>query len=335
MKYTHPDAYNYYIKLFDTLGLDISDMYWLVHEDTLTQNLSNDISLLKEIISTTGKTPLLMYDSNPSWNFEDYFNTLYDNFKDVYLASADLKSMWGQHPNILYFPIFYLEQLTHTNYQNYNKKYRVSFLSNVARFHRIYFYYSVKDFIDNNDCFSVKDFTNDFEIECFKNDMMNILGVYDKNIECTIPFATKNAVICNNLNNTTDKESIDFTNKHVAYESCINVVGESDITQNKVFVSEKTWKSIRSGCIPVFFNPQFNEVLNKLGFDTSNKFNTKLTYLDKIQHIKSFMSTDTLSSVIKDYNAQVKTVIHNVDYFYSDKLKNLFIRHLRDKLHLH
>ena len=243
-----------------------------------------------------------------------------------------MNNLWGAHPNIVYFPIFYLEQLRQPNYQDYKKKYRISFLSNVSRFHRIYFYYTVKNSITNDDCFSIADFSSE-EYHFYKNDMEDMLGYYEGDIERTIPFITNNA---NAYNNSIGKTSfIDFTNKHIAYASYVNVVGESDITAGKVFLTEKTWKAVRSGCIPVFFNPEYNIILKQVGFNFDNEINTiKSNYLDKINHLDNFMSSHSLDDVKKLHTSQRNAIKSNVDYFYSKDLKKLFNDHLRDKLNI-
>jgi len=246
-----------------------------------------------------------------------------------------MNNLWSAHPNIIYFPIFYLDQLNRKNYQNYNKEYRISFLSNVARFHRVYFYYKVRHSINHaTDCFSVRGITS-AERLFYQTNMKHIIGKYDTEIEKNIPFATPSASTCNEINNTLNKKIIDNTNQHTAYNSYINVVGESDISIGKVFLTEKTWKAVRSRCIPVFFDPAFNVVLKKVGFNFDNEVNAvKLNYLNKIEHLNNFMSTRTLLDVEKIYTSQQSTIEQNVNYFYSDALKKMFAQHLRDKLKL-
>ena len=85
----------------------------------------------------------------------------------------------------------------------------------------------------------------------------------------------------------------------------------------------------------MFFDPAFNVVLKKVGFNFDNEVNAvKLNYLNKIEHLNNFMSTRTLLDVEKIYTSQQSTIEQNVNYFYSDALKKMFAQHLRDKLKL-
>ena len=327
----------YYEDIFNTFDLDILSKYTLVFENTLSKNLNKDLDLLRNI-SALGKRILLMYDSNPVWEFEDYFVLLSSHIDNVFLSSANLINLWSKHPRIVYFPTFYFTQLQEVNYQTFDKKYRFSFLSNKPRFHRIYFYYMVKNVISDNDVFSInnKAFNREWWKELFIKDMRSTIGNINKTIEQDLPFITHNARICNEQLNTTNSYINDHSNKHIAYDSYFNITGETNIEPNKVFLTEKTWKAVRSGVIPIFLesNSTFN-ALAKIGFKFDNEINAKnLSYIGKIDHIKKYMKNLSIDKSCNIYTKELPNIKKNIEWFNSNALNSIFTSHIRSKLNL-
>lgn len=331
MSYDHQIAY--YKELFDKFDLDILDKYTLVFENTLTKNLDEDLIILRDIINTSNKKVLLMYDSNPSWYFEDYFELLAKHIDNVYLSSADLLNLWNSHPRIVYFPTFYFTQLQETNYQSLDKKYRFSFLSNKPRFHRIYCYHKIKDAISDDDVVSVNNsaFGRGWWKESYIVNMKTVIGSYDKTIEEGLPFITNNALLCNKqLTHPTDH----LNNKHIAYNAYFNITGESNIVPNKVFLTEKTWKAVFSGVVPIFLesNSTF-DALERIGFEFVNAVNIKnVGYLGKIAHINACVKTYDMHKTNRFYSKLLPQINKNIERFYSNALINIFTEHIRDKL---
>lgn len=326
---------NYYEKIFNAFNLDVLNKYTLVHEDYLSGEIENDVSLLS---NTSDKKILLMYDSNPNWQFEDYFLKLSERVDNVYLSSSNLLNLWGDHPRIVYFPTFYFTQLQETNYQTFNKEYRFSFLSNKPRFHRIYFYHVVKDVISDDDCFSVNNqaFDGGWWKDMYINDMRKTIGIYDKTIEGGLPFITHNAYECNKKLNTIGSLTNDHSNKHIAYNSYFNIIGETDNTVGRVFLTEKTWKAVRSGVLPIFmeYGNAF-DALERIGFDFENEINIKnVNYIDKVSHIKKCMDTNVMNNAKMIYNNTLHQIENNIKRFSDDNLINLFTKHIRNKLNV-
>ena len=327
---------SYYKEIFDLFNLDVLDNYTLVHENTLSKSLDSDVAYLQDLVNSTGKKALLMYDNNPVWDMEDYFLLLSSQFSDVYLSSANLNNLWSEHPNIVYFPTFYFTQLKHTNYQTYTKEFRFSFLSNKPRFHRIYFYYITKNNISNTDCVSVNNsaFDGQWWKESYVRDMYNAIGKYDKSIEAGLPFATANTLECNIKLNTIGSRTNDHSNKHIAYNSYFNVTGETNITPGRVFLTEKTWKAVRSNVIPIFLESSstFN-ALERLSFSFDNIINIKTDdYLSKVNHINQCMGAMSISGAKSFYDTQIPRIEQNVSRFYDTNLAKLFKDHICDKL---
>jgi hypothetical protein len=326
----------FYKKLFDTFDLDILSNYYIICEGELSTDIEVDLVTLHNIANTTKKKILLMSDSNPNWAFEDYFLILSKRFDQVYMFSADLMNLWKSHPKIVYFPTFFLTQLHEKNHQTYDKSYRLSFLSNMPRFHRIYFYYKVKDVVTDDDCFRVTQLKEGLWRRDYVVDMKSVLGHYDNAVEKVLPFETHNSFVSNcklGPHNEVMPNDIN-TNAHIAYDSYFNVTGESILTAGKVFLTEKTWKAVRSAVIPVFL--ETNDIFNsfeRLGFKFDNAVNIKaVSYLDKIEHIRKCMSELSMQDSKNIYSSELQYIKQNQAMFYDTKLLNIFRNHVRDKL---
>lgn len=314
--------------------MDVLSKFTLVHENELSMDLQSDLITLEQY---KDKNVLLMYDSNPVWDFEKYFLELTKHTENVYLSSANMLNLWNDHPKIVYFPVFFFTQLQEPNFQTKDKNYRFSFLSNKARFHRIYLYHKVKDIISNDDVFKVSNdaFRRDWWKQKYIFEMKKTLDYYDKTIEESLPYETENSILCNKQLNTFDDLTNDHSNRHIAYDSCFNITGETDIEEGYVFVTEKTWKAVRSYVIPIFLESSdtFNS-LKELGFDFENEINIKTDFMSKINHIEECMIKYTLEDSIKYHKSQISIIKSNMNRFYDDKLKNIFISHIKDKLKL-
>jgi hypothetical protein len=165
-------------------------------------------------------------------------------------------------------------------------------------------------------------------------EMKNELGYYNIEMEKSLPYATINAIECNRRLNTIGNHSSDTSNKHVAYNSCFNIVGESDNNPFRVFVTEKTWKAVRSKVSPIFLDSDlmFN-AFQRLGFLFENEINLSgISYVDKVDHINEYMRDYTMDSIVSIYNDQYSAIEHNYNRFHSEDLKNIFVNHIRDKL---
>jgi len=325
---------SFYDPIFANYNLKIKDNYDLIFENTLTGNIDTDVEILNQ--SYNGKNILLMYDTNPVWWFEDYFARLAEQVNYVYLASANLANFWNQDPKIVYFPTFLLTQKNHDNHQSFEKSYRFSFLSNKPRLHRIYFYYVVRNYITDNDVFSVNNsaFNRDWWYQQFKSDMLTTIGDYYPEIEETLPFITDNAHKCNLQLNTLGDLINDHSNKHIAYNAYFNVTGETDNTPGKIFVTEKTWKAVRSGTLPIFLDIDSFDYMAKLGFNFENEINIKKTYLDKVRHLKDCFKNISMLDAKDVYQRNLSTVKENIKLYHSNHLLNKFIDQIYAKLDL-
>ena len=229
-----------------------------------------------------------------------------------------------------------LNQLLQKNYQTTNKTFRFSFLSSQSRFHRLYFFQQVRKYLTDSDCFAVyaTNYTN--QASFVNSDSVKYLGRAE-NLTNDLPYfsSTTNDRIDEYFNSATVQQHLEFTNEHNAFASMINIAGESNIRDDLVFLSEKTWKPIQSRCL--FFtlgNMDSANLLTKLGFSLFDESNQSLTLLDKISYISTLVKDWDLDMCKQLYKNNIDLVEHNYTRLYSKELKNLFKTYLQERLEL-
>jgi len=325
-----------YETLFNLVEINnLTQHYKIVCPRQLTGNKLTDINLLQKF--NIQKKILITADTDPySVDQYEYWLSLSNEFPHkIKILTSDL-NVFFQDSQLIYFPTWMLNQLLQKNYQTTNKTFRFSFLSSQARFHRLYFFQQVRKYLTDSDCFSVyvTNYTN--QASFINSDSIKYLGRAE-NLTDNLPYfsSTANDKIDEYFDSVTVQQRLEFTNKHNAFASMINITGESSITDNFVFLSEKTWKPIQSRCL--FFmlgNVNSARLLTKLGFLLFDESNQQLTLLDKISYISTLMRDWDLGMCEQLYKNNIDLVEHNYTRLYSKELKNLFKVYLQERLEL-
>ena len=327
-----------YNKMFEQLGLDISQHYQVLPENFITWDRTNDLDNIYQIIKKTGQKCLLALDSNPVVRFDlqhdrQYLLELAKEFPDqVKILHHDIQSFF-QPSEFVYFPHFFLQQRQmYDNQQVSPKQWRFSFLSSNMRFHRLWFYQQVKSYISDQDCFSVNSGLWGHSDHNFMVSYSNFFLGQEVDLMSDLPFYHAHAK--DNFSSPgINSFEVDWTNKHPAYASMFNILGESVCDDEQVFYSEKTWKAIRSRCIHVNLGCQkANYYFRKLGFITD--YDVDLPLIDKVKWIKENMQKWSWEQSLDIYNGYTDAIEHNYHRFYSESLKDLFANYLKEKLKL-
>lgn len=325
-----------YETLFNLVEINnLVQHYNIVHPYQITGNRVTDINFLQNF--STQKKILITADTDPySAESYEYWLSLGNDFPNrIKVLTSDLNKFFHEG-ELIYFPTWMLNQLLQKNYQTTNKPFRFSFLSSQSRFHRLYFFQKVKQYITDTDCFSVYA-TNYINQSSFVNDdSIKYLGQVE-DLTKDIPYfsSASNDRIEEYFESITVQQSLQFTNEHNAFSAMINVTGESNIRDDFVFLSEKTWKPIQSQCL--FFtlgNIDSAKLLTKLGFSLFDENNQSLTLLDKISYISTLMRDWDLDMCKQLYKNNIDLVEHNHDRLYSNELKQLFKLYLQERLEL-
>ena len=334
----------HYISVFAWLGIEQTlHRYTVVSEHELffwnitPEKHAQNSATLTQLYQQTGKPLLLMLESNPFTpaNYA-YILTLAKTYDvPVKIFSSNVLDYFGNDPDLVYYPTWYCQQVIEHNYQSgKSKKFRFSFLSSQARFHRLYLYQQCKQWITAEDCVAVH--ANNYAIQ---QDFVN----RDMQQHLLDPVDLLTDVPCaNNVEQDSfyyslpiDPAQVDFTNQHNAYLAMINITGESNIDTNHVFLSEKTWKPIRSRCLTMCLgNDHSVSVLNKLGFHIPESVDPELPLMEKISNIVQKMSLWSFDDCCTIYNDHCESLEHNQRWFYSNTLKQQFVDQIKLKLEI-
>jgi len=323
-------------KLFNLVDIDnLTLCYSIVHPSQLTGNRSKDIDFLQN--HSGQKKILITADTDPyPSKLYDYWLSLSNEIPNRIKILTSNLDVFFQDSELIYFPTWMLNQLLQKNYQTTNKKFRFSFLSSQARFHRLYFFQQVKQYLTDSDCFAVYATNYDFQKLFVTDAGIKYLGRAE-NLTADTPYfsSAANDRIKEFFNSTTTQQQTQFNNQHNAFASMFNITGESNIDDDFVFLSEKTWKPIQSRCL--FFtlgNIDSAKLLTNLGFLLFDKDNQSLTLLDKINYISNVMRDWDLDTCQQLYKNNIDLVEYNYARLHSKELKTLFKTYLQERLEL-
>lgn len=324
--------------IFNRLGLSsILDRYTIQHLDN-NKNFNHDVNYLQQILDTTGKSILLAYDRDP-WGADltTYVDKLLEHFNPrVKILTSDINQLFLKNKNTIYFPFAYFYQRSLENFQTNEKKYRFSFLSSQSRFHRLYLYQKVKEYITDDDCFAVNLTNIQNQHGFIRNDSIRLTG---QNIDVLtdLPYRSISADDSDDLlsfykSSSVDQQIADYTNKHNAFNSMFNITGESNFDNDIVFFSEKTWKPIQSRCIMLNLgNPGATKCLQQLGFNINKDLDPDLSVIEKIDHISNLMSKLTQADCQEIYQINSEMLDYNYQLFYSNTLLEYFVNYIHEQ----
>jgi len=338
----------YHVGMFAWLGIEQAlDRYTIVFEHELflweitpEQHAQNSTTLTQQY-HEHGKPLLLMLESNPftTANYTYILTLAKTHGVPVKIFSSNVLDYFGNDPDLVYYPTWYCQQSLERNYQlGKNKKFRFSFLSSQARFHRLYLYQQCKQWITPEDCIAVH--ANNYEIQqhFISRDMQQHLHSQIDllaDVPCVSNVGDDSFYSIMQSNQDQINYHVDFTNQHNAYAAMINITGESNTDPDHVFLSEKTWKPIRSRCLTMSLgNDQTVTILNKLGFHIPESVDPELPLMEKISDIVQKMSLWSFDDCCTIYNAHSEALEHNQNWFYSQALKQQFVNQIKIKLEI-
>jgi hypothetical protein len=313
-------------ELFSTIGLDhlLKDWKVLYPDDFINDIYTCDINtqLIEDSLNKKRKVFLWLAQDPFRNKFIQKLSEKINHYADkVKIVSGNIYNLWDD-TEILYFPHFYTSQLLLRNHQtSATKKFRLGYLSYQPRLHRLFLMHKISPVIDNStDIVSVSlpNLTNNtktyLENECISN------GILLSDILGNVPYTTKNAT-------QTDEffRKNDHTNKHNAYDCLFHLAGETDCSSDTVWLSEKTWKSIRSKCLTINYGDSgVPTCLQKLGFHVDTRYDPSLEWFNKAEWIRDFFAEHDYDQCKKIYIDNYLDICYNFEYFNSETLKNVF-----------
>ena len=297
----------------------------------INQNKHQEVANnLRRLISHTGKCPVFCFESNPVL-FEQYmadFSQFYDiNNVFVFVWDADPAKVLPS--NYAYWPTFLLNQRIENPVISViqPRQHRISFLSGLMRYHRLRLWIEIHCLTRPEDVVVVNaicplNFTNTILPE-FREDAEIVKQQFS-----LLPWANRKEYL------DQDQAGCSINNNgaisHPAYLSCINITGESWYHNQNIFVTEKTWKAYRAGCLVVNYGAeQMSAYLKELGFAIWDEYDTLGNMQHRLTLINELFRRGDIEAL---YQQNSDLIQHNLNLFHNDDLARSLCRPAVEKL---
>ena len=297
----------------------------------INQNKHQEVANnLRRLVAATGKCPVLCFESNPVI-FEQYMSGL----SQFYDTSNVFVFVWDADPvkvlptNYAYWPTFLLNQRIENPviYKIQPRRHRISFLSGLMRYHRLKVWTEVHCLTRPEDVVVVNAI-------CPSNFTTTILSGFEADAEIIkqqfnlLPWTNRKEYIDQDQTGWSINQNgaID----HPAYLSCINITGESWYHNQNIFVTEKTWKAYRAGCLVVNYGAErMSSYLRELGFEIWDQYDTGGNMQQSLDLIKELFQRDDIEEL---YRQNSDIIQHNLNLFHNNALARLLSRSAIEKL---
>ena len=310
------------------------------NEKFYTQPIGSKMSISTQTAESLKKYNLIVADySSEHWGPHyqgilppSYFDLLALNLNFIFLTHHEPEHLLS--PNYLYFPHHYFKKIDelvpqYDSVSRIDKKFKISCLNRNARVHRIYNFLKLKEKSYFNELLFT--FHNNF---AFRHDDPKLnQSMIDEWKSIQHNFSS--------LGVSLDHHIHPF-NSHPAYtDSYIHLITETTIIP-KIFITEKTWKSIASGQLFILLgNPGSVQHLRNLGVDTFDDYinhdyydneSDWQTRIDKIHELVDYfmsLSNTALEQINKE--TQVRR-LSNMEKYFASEFVSKYVKCFQDKV---
>jgi hypothetical protein len=252
------------------------------------------VNVIRNSAKDTNRLPVLCLDLNP-YNVESILEKLNQHLdpQTFFVFHPDIRAEMSNAVNVAHWPSCLCNQHHETNYQhNQPKIHRISFLSGVARYHRIKLMHAVRAWIQHNDVVVINRFCP------------QMLGTEHNSLLLDLPYSNRQEFI--DTEQTLNNANQQSYNNHPAYAAKVNITGET-VGGDQVFFTEKTWKSYRSGCLTVNFGiTDAPSVLEKFGIEVWHEYDQSVDWQQKINKITELFQSDDIDSIYDKLTPMIK-----------------------------
>lgn len=303
---------------FDHLGLSsLADRLVFLQDFQvrLNQGVDRALGMIRDARRDTGRLPVLCLDGNPC-NILEYVRALDQvcDPREYFIFTSDPRPEFSTAPNQAPWPSWLiLQQLDDDRYCDRTRQHRVSMLSGSMRYHRILLWRSVRDCIRPDDVV-----------------VINRMGNFGNSVPGGALTAEEIWQWESELPWTNDIQHADHpdwsagttwnlppnqgNNWHAAFAACVNITNETgpvNDSSDLCFISEKTWKPLRSHCLVVNYGaPGARDFLRGQGIGIWDLDTDDHDYVSKIPHIREIFERD---DIWDQYQANRDMVDHNRD----------------------
>lgn len=241
-RYDYRDQFSY-------LGHDdlSARLCFIPEHEIINRSLDQLRDHLRWVAQTQHRLPVLGLDNNP--HRSSYLQSILDLDVDVKYfillpdfgirREFDHAQPWPTWPiiqQILDDPVIDIDRIP---------RYRATFLSGNMRYHRFYLAQKIQARLQDQDLVII----NRLAPENYSNTLIQDSENFDGFI-AQLPWSNHPEMFDIDPSTNSIKNTISIVG-NPAYDACLNITGESDPTNGRVCLSEKTWKSYWAGCLTV------------------------------------------------------------------------------------
>jgi hypothetical protein len=277
--------------------IDENSLHWNQDQAILT-----DVELIEHCRKETGRLPVLCMESNPI-DSQSYLKKLQKHIDPAhfFILNSDSRAEQSTQSNIAPWPSCLITQQLTNNLRSLEKKYRIGFLSRVSRFHRLKLLDNIRPYVQPSDIVIANRYADQ---------LINLVDARPQ------PMATEVARLLDTVPWSTHPEFVDNSDNldigstsHPAFDACVNITGESWAFDDQIFLTEKTWKAYRSGCLVINYGSQHVPAhLEQLGIEIWKEFDVNQCWEDKINKIVELFQLDNIEHI---YKQNLEMIQHN------------------------
>lgn len=303
---------------FDHLGLThIADRLVFLQDFQVRMNQGAERArdLIQRARRDTGRLPVLCLDGNPCNVFQqaEALQKISDP-TEYFLFTADLRPEFSTLPNLGGWPSWLiLQQLDDDRHRYRKREYRVSMMSGSMRYHRLLLYRTVRDVIQPRDVVVINrmgDFASSVPGGALTAEEIS-------QWEQELPWANDMRHVDHpdwNSGTSWNLPPNQGNNWHAAFAACVNVTNETGPVNDSTdvcFLTEKTWKPLRSHCLLVNYGaPGARDFLRSQGIGIWDLDTDDHDYRNKIPSIREIFQRD---DIWDQYRANQDMTEHNRD----------------------
>jgi hypothetical protein len=290
---------------FDYLGLGNLAKHLTFLFDTelgLHHGIDHVAGVIRSSAKETGRLPVVCLDLN-SYNADQIskqLNELVDP-ATFFIFHPDIRKELSQSFNISPWPSWLCNQQQQPNHQaGKEKKYRIGYLSGVARYHRIKLMNEIHPWIRDNDVVVVNKFGPKMLSYTIPRPLLHTVP----ELLSALPYSNKAEFIDNEQGE--EQATLQAFNSHAAYAARVNITGET-VAGDQVLFSEKTWKAYLSGCLTINFGiTNAPNVLEKFGIEIWKEYDPSVPWENKIEIIKNLFQQDNIDQIYKKLTPMIQ-----------------------------
>lgn len=320
----------------------LADKFAFIRDDYVFDTLYEKseeyfIRKIEECIKRTKRIPIFCLDNNLFDVF--YVNSILKKFLDnkkFFILTYDANMLDSDNPNIGYWPYFLIRQYLQNTLRlgeipnTPPKRYRLSFLSGVARYHRLLLAEILKPQFTSEDIVIINDYNKHAYVDTIPqhvSDSSKMREYANKLVE-RIPWEMGNHHYDGNRKCNGIEMPWDMT--HSAYKSAVNITGETSYCECETFITEKTWKAYQSGCLVINYGPKnLPTVLGKMGIEIVKEIDPPLYFLDKISFLQDCFDRNEIWDL---YNDNKKIIDYNTNLINSNTFLSSLVSLTIEKL---